>query len=272
MIRRDAILSLFLVATLAVMAGCGTGNRVLATSPDQAFERGKALYDQRRFERAIPYFQTVFDFGRAHEWAPDAQFYLAQSYFQTRQYLLAANEFTRFIEFYRNDARVEEGEYMRALSYVRLSPPYQLDPTDTHNALNFLRLYLAKYPDGQYLQEAALHIDELRHKLARKQLEIAELYETRGMYQAAAIEFLRLMEEHPDSGFADRALFGAVRNYKEFADRSIRQRQAERYRLAAEQYARLVQLFPESPYVAEAAPIHAEVQGALQRLEGTAAR
>lgn len=271
MIQRTALLPLLFVALMGLSA-CAGGSRVQATSPEEAFNRGKELYDQGRQGRAIEHFQQVFSFGRAHPYAADAQYYLAQSYFQTRQYLLAANEFTRFVELHRTDPRVEEGDYLRALAYVRLSPPYQLDQTDTHNALTFLRLYLGKYPQGEYTEEVARHIDEMRYKLARKQFEIAELYETRGMFQAAAIEYLRVLEEYPDSEFVDRALFGALRNYRDYAARSIPQRQAERYRLAAEQYERLVQLFPDSPVVREAEVVYADVQAALGRLDATAGR
>jgi outer membrane protein assembly factor BamD len=269
---RPALRALLLVAVLGTAAGCSGSQGLNAGSPQAAFTQGKELYDRGRFPRAIEYFQHVFDFGRAHEWAPEAQYYLAQSYFQTRQYLLAANEFTRFVELYRNDPRVEEGEYLRALSYVRLSPPYQLDQTDTHNALTYLRLYLAKYPNGQYAEEVGQHIEAMRYKLARKQFEIAQLYETRSMFQAAAIEYLRVLEQYPESEFADDALFGALRAYKAFADRSIAQRQPERYELAAEQYRRLAQLFPNSPVLREAEPVYQQVQAALARFEGTASR
>jgi len=272
MTLRSALPILLVVATLGVAAGCGGAQGLQAGSPENAFRQGKDLFDRGRYPRAIEYFQHVFDFGRAHEWAPEAQFHLAESYFRTRQYLLAANEFTRFVELYRTDPRVEEGEYKRALSYVRLSPPYQLDQTDTHNALTYLRLYLAKYPDGQHAEEVGGYIEELRHKLARKQFEIAQLYETRGMFQAAGIEYLRVLEDFPESEFADDALFGALRAYKAFADRSIPQRQPERYRMAAEQYERLAQLFPNSPTLRDAEPVYQQVQAALARTEGTAAR
>ena len=271
---RSHILPLVLLGGL-VVAGTGcSGARGLQqiTSAEAAFTEGKDLFDRGRHMRAIEYFQRVFDFGRGHVFAPDAQFYLAQSYFKTRQYLLAANEFTRFVEFYRNDPRVEEGDYMRALSYVRLSPPYQLDQTDTHNALTFLRLYLGKHPEGKHSDEVIRLIDEMRHKLARKQFEIAELYETRGMNHAAAIEFLRLLETYPDSEFADNALFGALRNYRDFAMRSIPTRRVERLELAAEQYTRLAQLFPNSDVLPEARVVYQEVQDELRRLGHTAAR
>jgi outer membrane protein assembly factor BamD len=272
MIRRLVLPSVLLLGFVAAGTGCSGSGGLQFPSAEVAYSEGKALYDRGRHMRAIEYFQRVFDFGRGHAYAADAQYYLAQSYFETRQYLLAANEFTRFVEFYRTDPRVEEGEFKRALSYVRLSPPYQLDQTDTQNALNFLRLYLGKYPQGEYADRAVELVDEMRYKLARKQFEIAELYETRSMFHAAAIEYQRVLGDFPDSEFADQAVFGAMRNYKAYAERSVPARRAERYRLATEQFTRLEQLFPRSPVLAEARALNAEIQAELARIEGTAAR
>lgn len=272
MFRNTALLALLSLALLAAGAGCAAGERLQAMSPQEAFVQGRAFYEAGRYGRAIEYLQRVFEFGRAHEFAADAQFYLAHSFFNTRQYLQAAGAFTRFVELHRTDPRVEEGEFMRALSYVRLSPPYQFDQTDTRNALVYLHLYVSKYPEGRFVDRALAYVEEMREKLARQQFEIARLYERRSQFQAAAIEYLRLLETHPDSEFADDALLGAMRSYMAFAARSIPQRRAERYRLAAEQFERLVQLFPGSPLIAEAEALNRELQAALAQYTHAAAR
>ena len=259
MIVRSVLLLLLLVTA----AGCAGSGRATAETPEAAFEKGKDLFDRGKHLRAIEYFQLVFDFGRTNAWADDAQFYLAQSYFESKQYLLSANEFTRFVELYRTDDRVEEGEYLRAESYYRLSPRYQRDQTDTNTALSYMRLYLSKYPDGQYTAEIGEKINELRAKLARKQFETGEHYERRELYEAAALSYMAVLEKYPDSRFTDDALVGAVRSFKAFAEASIPAKRQERYEMAAEAYQQLVQLFPDSPVLAEAAVVYADVERAL---------
>lgn len=264
--------SVLLLVLFAFAAGCSGSGRVTAETPEAAFQAGKDLYDRGKYDRAVEYFQLVFDFGRTNPWADDAQYYLAQSYFQNRQYLLSANEFTRFVELYKTDERVEEGDYLRAESYYRLSPPYELDQTDTETALSYMRLYLSKYPDGAYVTEIGAKIDELRSKLARKQFETGRLYERRELFEAAGLSYLAVLEKYPDSAYADDALVGAVRSFKLFAEASIPARQQERYGQAAAAYQQLVQLFPESPLRGEADALYAEVERALQRFEAQAGR
>jgi outer membrane protein assembly factor BamD len=264
--------SVLLLLVFAFAAGCAGSGRVSTESPEEALEEGISLYERGKYLRAIEYFQHVFDFGRATPYAADAQYYLARSYYEDEQYLLSANEFTRFVELYRSDERVEEGEYLRAMSYYHLSPPYQLDQTDTRTALSYIRLYLSKYPEGEYAGELAAITEELRAKLAKKQFEIAELYERRELYEAAALSYEQVLEEYPDSRYADNALLGMLRNYKAYAEASIPTRQQERYQLAADAYARLVQLFPGSPLLDEAEEVYASVDRALQRFQEQASR
>ncbi len=264
--------SSLLVLLIAFAAGCSSGNRIDAETPEAAFEKGLALYERGKYDRSVEYFQHVFDFGRTNPAAADAQYYLAKAYYEDKQYLLSANEFTRFVELYRGDERVEEGAYLRAMSYYKLSPPYQLDQTDTLTGLTYIRLYLSTYPNGEHAAEMGAITEELRAKLAKKQVEIAQLYERRELFEAAAISFDQVLEKYPDSEYADDALLGALRNYKAFAEASIPSKQPERYQKAADAYDRLVQLFPQSPLIGAAESVYAGVRQALDRFQGQASR
>jgi outer membrane protein assembly factor BamD len=76
-----------------------------------------------------------------------------------------------------------------------------------------------------------------------------------------------VLEGYPDSGYADDALFGAVRSFKAFAEASIPAKRQERYQQAADAYQQLVQLFPNSPVRAEAEVVYAGVEQALGRFQ-----
>ena len=64
--------------------------------------------------------------------------------------------------------------------------------------------------------EAQKQIGNLREKLARKQLDIAQMYERIRSYQAAAFSYESLFDDYYDSTLADDALVGAMRNYLAF--------------------------------------------------------
>jgi len=240
-----------LALVVLVLAGCGGGPTTFG-SAQEAYDRGVAAYDRGDNRRAIESLRAALDFGRTSELADDAQLTLARAYAADKQYLLAGNEFTRFMEFYRTDPRVEQAAYERILAYAALSPRFELDQTDTRQALNYIRIYVQQYPDSPNRAAADLVASELREKLARKQFEAGRLYERRELYEAAVIAYRDVLNEYPSSEFADDALLGAFRSQTAYAAGSIRNRQVARFQSALDLYDQLVTLFPQSPTLAEA--------------------
>ncbi|MEX2400418.1 MAG: outer membrane protein assembly factor BamD [Rhodothermales bacterium] len=259
-------ISVFLLLAAVLLASCAGAGRIRYDSPEEAYNRGMEHFEEGRYERAAQYFQGVFDYGRTTDVAADAQLNLGRAYFENGDYLLAANEYTRFISTYRNDPRAEEADYERALAYYELSPQYQLDQTNTRQAITYLQLFLDRYPNSDLKDEAEARIAELREKLAHKAYAAGGLYERREMYEAAALQYVRVFDDYPDTAWADDALLGAIRSYIGFARRSVEARQPERLRRAVENYERLVQLFPDSPLIEEAEGYYQDAVGQLEQL------
>ena len=242
----------FLIIPFLLLAGCSGSGRLSYDSPSDAYEKGLSYYEAGRYNRAAQYFQGVFDFGRTHEWAADAQLYLARSYRKNGDYILAASEYTRFSELYRADPRAADAEFERAMTFFERSPQIELDQTDTRRGVEVFNLYIQLYSDHDSVGVAIQRVGELRRKLADKQFHAAMLYERRGLYQAAALSYDVVFDKFPDTPLADDALLGAMRCYIEFSAQSIEARQPERLQQAITHYQRLLDLFPESEVMDEA--------------------
>lgn len=263
---RTTISTLLLLTVLVASAGCGSAGRVSYEGPEDAFRRGKALFEEGKYAGAIPYLQGVFDFGRTHEWAADAQLMLARAYRGNEEFLLAANEFTRFTQIYRSDPRVPQASYELAMTYYDRSPRYQLDQTDTEQAIAQFQLFMTRYPDDPLTADAQARIIELRDKLAHKRFDAASQYELRDFFEAAALTYESVFNDYYDTSWADDALLGAIRAYTEYAKQSIPTRQAERLRQAVSNYDRLIQIFPDSPVIKEAESVVGEATALLASL------
>ncbi|MEM1056337.1 MAG: outer membrane protein assembly factor BamD [Bacteroidota bacterium] len=244
-----------LVAVSVVAAGCGSSN-VAPNSAQEAFDRGVEAFDRERYTRAIEHFRTALDFGRTSPLAADAQIYLARAYAADRQFLLAGSEFTRFIEFYRSDDRVQQANFERILAYSEMSPEHELDQTDTQRAIDYIRLYLAQFPDSNNADAARDLLAELREKLALKRFDNGRLYERRQLYEAAIVYYEGVLQDYPTSEWADDALLGSLRAQVAFADASVQARQATRYNEALAKYDRFITLFPSSSLVREAEKLY----------------
>ncbi len=239
-----------LAVAVVSLVGCGGGPTTFG-SAQEAYDRGVEAAERGKYAQATEYLRAALDFGRTGELADDAQLALARAYAADGQYLLAGNEFTRFVEFYRTDPRVEQAAFERIQAYAELSPRYELDQTDTRQALSYIRIFLQQYPESPNLAAADALAAGLREKLARKQYQAGRLYERREYYEAAVIAFRDVLNEYPASEYADDALVGAVRAQLAYADGSIQARQQARYRSALDLYDQLTTLFPQSPVLAE---------------------
>ena len=240
-----------LAALLVLIAGCGGGPTTFG-SAQEAYDRGVAEAERERYGRAIEYLRAALDFGRTGELADDAQLALARAYAADRQYLLAGSEYTRFIEFYRTDERVPQAAFERIQAYAELSPRYELDQTDTRQALAYIALFEQQYPDSPNVPAAQALASELREKLARKRYETGRLYERREIYEAAVITYRDVLTDYPTSAWADDAMMAAVRAQIAYAQGSVPERQQERYQEALDYYDELITLFPTSPLLDEA--------------------
>lgn len=257
----------FLVTVSFLTVGCGGSNPRTAASPFEAFEKGKGYYESGDFDKAVLSLNSVFDFGRAHEYAADAQYLLAEAHFQDENYILAANEYERFMALYSGDERLVQAEYQRALSYYELSPAFDLDQSDTEKAITYLRLFLNRNREHPLAIEVGNKIDELQSKQALKEYEAGKLYHKREQYLASAIQFERVLDKFPNTEYAAKALVGAMQAYVDYSDKSIDTKKKERLDSAVEIYNRLVQLFPGREELKEAESIFVGIESRLAALK-----
>ena len=265
--RLSVVASLFSLILVVGLVGCSGSQRISHNSPKQAYEKGMEQMENEDYDRAIRYFRAVLSYGRGNEYGPDAQFQLARAQRKKGKYLVAANEFKRFTQLYRNDPMVPRAYYEQARAYYSRSPEYQLTQTDTEKAIELFQLFVDRYPDHELVSEAQEKVDELRAKLAHKKFDAGKLYERRNMWRAATQTYEAVFDEYPDTPWADNALLGALRSYIRYADRSVQNKQADRYQQAIAKYDRLTQLFPDSPLLDQADALRDEAQRKLERVQ-----
>lgn len=238
---------LLLLSLLIISSACKNSALIRPGDPlNVSYDKAWKLYENKKYGDAAEAFETITRIGRGTNYAQDAQFYLAESYFKDGRYLLAASEYERFISFFPRDERREEVDYKRALSFYEQSPRYRLDQSATVQAIELFQLFNNNYPNSDRVLDAAAKIDDLRNKLARKVFNAAEFYARINSYKAAVIYFDRTIDQYPESKWAEQALVQLIDTYNRYAERSVDDKQAERYKKALETYEKFLQLFPTS--------------------------
>lgn len=257
----------YLLIVVFLLAGCRNKELVRPGEPiNVAFDKSMALFEKEKYGDAAYGFDQVTRLGRGSNYAEEAQFFLAESYFLNKQYILAASEYERFLAYYPQHQRLQEVEYKRAVCYYQQSPRYRLDQSSTMRAIELFQLFNSKYPDSEFVPESADRIDELRNKLARKSFESAEFYLRTDRFLAATIYFDQTIDQYPESVWSERALIKQIETYVLYADNSINEKQGERYGLAISTYEKFLQLFPQSENRGRAEDLYLEAQEKMSKI------
>lgn len=220
-----------------------------------AFGKAKLLYNGEKYRDAAEAFETVLSIGRGTEIGKEAQFMLAQSYMKSKQYILAAAEFERFVTFFPKDEKKARAEFLAAESYYEMSPVYKLDQEYTNKSIESFRLFLNNNPEDSLVNTASDRVKEMREKLAKKLFEAAEYYVRTAdisvrtnQYESAAIYYDTILEKFPETSYAEMALAYEIQALVNSADKSIKNKQLERYEKAIAQYEKYLQLFPNGDH------------------------
>jgi outer membrane assembly lipoprotein YfiO len=155
----------------------------------------------------------------------------------SKQFITAASEFTRFLGAYPIHSRAHEAALGVYKSNEALSPHYQRDQTFTEQALRICQNVANDYLGTEMGTEAGEIAIAMRGKLAEKLFESRMYYFRRGAYDSSVINFADVVEAYPGTEWAPRALAAIMDAYTEigYADEVESARN------------RLLRLDPDSP-------------------------
>jgi outer membrane protein assembly factor BamD len=234
-----------------------------------AYQKSLKLYETGHYQDATKAFQTVIKSGRGTDYARGSHYFLAQAYFKSKQYLLAANAYNTFLSLYPQSPKEEVSTFKEALSYYKLSPRYDVSQKNTHKAIQKFQLFISRYPDSDRADQAGKYITKMRTKLAHKTFNAAQLYDRLNQYKAAVIYYNSTVDKYPDTHWAEQALVKEIATYVEYASKSVPSSKRKRYNKAVNTYEKYVQLFPHGEHRQEAKAKVKKAKAALAKMESS---
>lgn len=245
-------LVLMLLATGILMSsGCSSSKpATTATSRvNEGYARAMNMYEKGNYQEAAIAFETMLFTSRATALEDDVLFYLAQSYYRSEQYLLAADMFNRLQQQISSTPYARTAQFLLAKTYEQLSPHFELDQQFTAKAIEQFAIYMDLYPmtdsvkiasdvetyrellkinpgNASYKQNyetataqfaridslryAEKAIPVLREKLAKNTFFIARQYIQLGKHKAAGIFFDEVIKRYSDTIYFKQALVGKI--------------------------------------------------------------
>ncbi|MDL2254917.1 outer membrane protein assembly factor BamD [Bacteroidales bacterium OttesenSCG-928-J16] len=242
------LIFLFVIVCLT-FTSCSKHQKLVKSSDNELkYEAAIAYFNKKDYFRALQLFDQLTTAFRGTSRGERINYYQAYCYYEQGDWTLGGYYFQRFAKNYPNSRDAEEALFMSALCKYNLSPRYSLDQTTTQEAIAEFQAFLNRYPSTTRKEECNQYIDELRDKLAKKDLEAAKLYFNMEEFDAAVVSFENVIKTYPSSDYVEEASYYIMRSYYRFALNSIREKQLERFQKAFNAYTDFVAFYPESSY------------------------
>lgn len=253
---------ILLLSIVFLATSCGEYQKVLK-SEDTAIKYSTAekLYNEakagegnsrKKFRKALRIFEQIVPEFRGKPQGQKLMYLYADTYYELEDYFLSGYQFERFAETYPDSEKLEEAVYKSAKSYYFLSPPYNLDQTETVQGIAKLQDFINRFPNSERLDEANELVTELRVKLEKKAFEIAKQYHHTRNYKAAITAFDNLISEYPGSPFRERAIYYKFESAYLYAINSYAYAMPERLETARSYYDEYKRYYPEGEFISRA--------------------
>lgn len=235
-----------------------------SSDPEFILNAANQLYEQEKWPYAIELYQKVASAYAGTQEAEEIAYRSANANFNDKNYVLSARQFKNFYLQNGRSERAEEALFMSAYSYYMGSPKYNLDQTNTFEAITELQGFIDAYPTSARVKEANGYINELHEKLEEKAFQIAKSYHKTLKYKAAAVAFANFLDDFPDSDLREEAYMYLLRSRGELAIQSSYAKKENRLKDAATTYRLFTQSYPSSQFTKEATDLNRRIENEIQ--------
>jgi len=239
--------------------------RVTFETFDQHYERALKFFNNRQWLSAAGLFQELYPLSLGTARADTILFLFAESYYQNGDYNMAALHFRDYVRRYPNSDRTEDAFFRCIQAVYKTSPDHTLDQSNTNYAIEQIKAFLQAYPSNKHVAECNEMLDDLRLKLARKDLEIVKLYYNTDHYEACQIAAKNFFNEYSYCPLMPEAVYYLVLNNYEYARRSTERKKPERLKACLDACQKMSTYYPDCPYAKETAKIADDVSKQLEK-------
>ena len=204
------------VVTLVSLGGCRTGwSPTRFPTNEQLYQASLREFQARHYDNAVAGFERLtVNLPARDTLFPPSLYYLGRSHQAKKEWLLAAQSFTRLAESFPTDTLADDALYEAGRSYARMWRKPSLDAQYGETALNTLRTMVSLYPNSPLVGAAQREIARLTEWFAVKAYENGMHYFRRKGYESAIIYFREIVERYPDAPTARRAQLRLAQAYR----------------------------------------------------------
>lgn len=242
-----------------------SGKKVTFETFDQSYEKALKFYNNQQFLSAASLFEELYPLSIGTPRADTILFLFAHSYYMNADYNMAAFHFRDYVRRYPMSDRAEEAFYYCISAIYKTCPDYYLDQSNTDYAIEQIKAFIQAYPNNSHIEECNVMLDDLRNKLARKDLEKLKLYYNTDHFEACQITAKNFFNEYSYSPLMPEAVYYLVLNNYEYAKKSVEKKKQERYKACLDACIKMRLNYENSKYFKETDKIEQDVKKQLEK-------
>ena len=245
--------AMLFTAGLLISSGCSSSKTAetptVAVIVSEGYAKAEKSYASKDYDSAALTLESLLVTSRATPLEDKVLFLLGETYYNSGQYLLSSEIFTRLLKQVPSTPYARTAQFLIAKSHEKLSPNFDLDQQETQKAIDQFSIYMDLYPapddsktlgdvetyrellkinpenptykeryskatrelaNTDSLRYAEKAIPELRNKLAKNTYFIARQYVQLKKYKAAVIFYDEILKRYPDTGYVQQAWTGKI--------------------------------------------------------------
>ena len=195
-----------LICISIFLSSCGISNPFDDNIPYKTrFDDGLAFFEEEKYVKSSQQFNIIVERASHTDLGDDALFFLAESYFLNEDYDLALIEFEKLVSRMGFSPYIEKSRWRICETLMLLSPNFYHDQDSSLKAVTQIQEFLDDFPNSEYSKDADKLINELRTRLAEKNMETGKLYIKLKAYDSAMTSYEVVVNEYYDTKFFNDA-------------------------------------------------------------------
>ena len=195
-----------LICISIFLSSCGISNPFDDNIPYKTrFDDGLAFFEEEKYVKSSQQFNIIVERASHTDLGDDALFFLAESYFLNEDYDLALIEFEKLVSRMGFSPYIEKSRWRICETLMLLSPNFYHDQDSSLKAITQIQEFLDDFPNSEYSKGADKLINELRTRLAEKNMETGKLYIKLKAYDSAMNSYEVVVNEYYDTKFFNDA-------------------------------------------------------------------
>lgn len=221
-------LSALTIAFAIFLSGCASSGIIdgetYGSTAAQHYKKAKTLLAEGKYSQAIKFYKKLEARFPSGIYTERAQIELIFSYYKNKQFDKAIISADRFIKLHPKHQYVDYAYYLRGIASFDNSTssidkrvdqkPAKEDAKSIRDTFDYFAQLIQRFPKSRYTPDAIKRMKELRENLARYETQVANYYQRRGAYLAAANRAKYVTESYQDSQAIPDALAIMTHSYR----------------------------------------------------------